>query len=274
MNKLFGIYSRCFPSYPTTREIFERQLRPDLAHMLTRREDGKLAGFALVHGGSIPLLCVDEPYRGRGIGSALLAECETYIRSQGGEHVTLGVGPHYLLQGVPTGPAVDFFEKRGYIADWTSINMELGLDGFDRDSLTIPPAPEGLRFRFAEESDRAELLTAVEAAEEGWVGIFADCADPILLAELDGKIAGFEILTTSGGYFVKPGEQVGCIGCVGVIPARRERGIGMAMVAEGAQWLKGQGCTLIELRYTWLDGWYGKLGFHTVSRQWMGEKKL
>lgn len=275
MNEFFDIYTRCFPEYPTTETQFGSLLRPGLAHAVTRRVNGKLAGYALVHGGSIALLCVDGPCRGQGTGSALLAECEEYIRGQGGDQVILGSGsPHYILQGVPEGPAVDFFEKRGYAAGWTSINMELGLDGFDRGSLSIPPAPAGLTYRFAERTDLPALLAAVEAAEEGWKGIFADCSDPILLAELDGEIAGFEILTTVGGYFVKPGQRVGCVGCVGVVPERRERGIGMDMVAQGVQWLKDQGCTQIELRYTWLESWYGKLGFRTVSRQWMGEKKL
>ena len=48
----------------------------------------------------------------------------------------------------------------------------------------------------------------------------------------------------------------------------------MDMVAHGIQWLKNQSCTLIELRYVWLEKWYGKLGFQTVARQWMGEKML
>ncbi len=104
--------------------------------------------------------------------------------------------------------------------------------------------------------------------------IFAHCADPILLAELDGVIAGFEILSVDGGYFMAPGERVGSVGCVGVVPDKRERGIGLAMVAQGVKWLKERGCTQIELRYTWLESWYGKLGFKSVSRQWMGEKKL
>ena len=273
--ELYELYTRCLPAYPTSGELFQSQLRPDLARTVTRREGGRLIGCALVHGGSIALLCVDEAFRGRGIGSWLLAECEEHIRGAGGEHVVLGSGsPHYILQGVPKGPAVEFFEKRGYTADWTSINMELDLTIFNRASLAIPPAPEGLRYRFAEQADRTALLKAVEAAEEGWVDIFAQCADPILLAELDGGIAGFEILTTGGGYFARPGARVGCVGCVGVVPERRERGIGMAMVAEGIQWLKERGCTQVELRYTWLEGWYGKLGFRTVSRQWMGEKTL
>lgn len=280
MKDYYELYRRCFPGFPTTPENFDRLLRPDLAHIVERREDGRLIGCAFVHNGSIPMLCVEEAYRGQGVGSQLLAESEEYLRSLGSPKAVLGCGEHYLLQGVPEGPAVKFFEKRGYAADWTSINMELDLAGFDSARLNIPSAPEGLAYRFAEKSDLPGLLKAVEAAEAPWVSIFADIfadkyvADPILLAELDGGIAGFEILSTDGGYFISPGQQTASVGCVGVIPQQRERGIGLAMVAQGVQWLKEQGCARIELRFTWLESWYGKLGFRTVSRQWMGEKAL
>lgn len=274
-DQLFDLFLRCFPEYQTTRELFAELLNPEGAHIIAEYAQGQLAGYAMVHGGSVPVLCVAEEHRRKGIGSRLLTAAEAYIRGLGKEKLTLGCGPYYLLQGVPVvGENVSFFEKRGYTAAWTSVNMELNLDGFDRNSLTIPPAPAGLEYRFAEASDRAELLAAVKAAEEGWVGVFVNCKDPVFLAILDGKIAGFQILAPDGGQFLRPGQQVGSIGCVGVVPSMRERGIGMDMVAQGIQWLKEQGSTMIELRYTWLEDWYGKLGFQTVSHQWMGEKKL
>ena len=275
VDQLFELFLRCFPEYQTTRELFEELLKPEEAHIIAEYAQGKLAGYAMVHGESIPVLCVAEGHRRKGIGSRLLAAAEDYIRGRGAEKLTLGCGPHYLLQGVPdVGGNVHFFEKRGYTADWTSVNMELPLAEFERSKLSIPPAPDGIVYRFADKGDMPELLAAVEAAEPNWPGIFETCVDPILLAVLDGKIAGFEILAPNGGRFLRPGHQVGCVGCVGVAPAYQERGIGMDMVAHGIQWLKEQGCTLIELRYVWLESWYRKLGFQTTRRQWMGEKVL
>ncbi len=274
-DQLFALFLRCFPEYQTTRKLFAELLKPEEAHIIAEYTRGELAGYAMIHGGSIPILCVAEEHRRQGTGSRLLAASEEYIRCLGEEKITLGCGPHYLLQGVPdVGDTVHFFEKRGYTAGWTSVNMELHLDKFDFSALNIPPAPEGISYRMATAADMPELLAAVEAAEPNWPDIFKTCVDPIFLAVLDGKIAGFEVLASNGGRFLRPGQQVGCVGCVGVVPAMRERGIGMDMVAQGIQWLKEQGCTLIELRYVWLENWYKKLGFQTVAQQWMGEKSL
>ena len=132
-DQLFDLFLHCFPEYQTTREWFVELLKPEEAHIIAEYAQGQLAGYAMVHGGSIPVLCVAENHRGQGMGSRLLAAAEGYIRSLGQEKLTLGCGPHYLLQGVPeTGRNVSFFEKRGYTAGWTSVNMELSLDGFDQ----------------------------------------------------------------------------------------------------------------------------------------------
>lgn len=276
MNREFHeLYLRCFPQYPTSLETFTEQLRPERSRVIAEYEGGILAGYAMIHGGSVSLLCVAEEFRRHGIGSRLLAAAEDHIRGREEKKVILGRGPYYLLQGVPdVGNNVSFFEKRGYSAGWTSINMSMPLGGFDRDKLNIFAPPQGIRYRMAKPEDLPALLEAVNDAEPGWAGIYENCRDPIHLAELDGKIAGFEILADDGGYFVRSGEKVGSIGCVGVRKSCRCRGIGLDMVSRGVQWLQEHGCTRIELRYTWLEDWYGRLGFRTSDSQWMGEKVL
>lgn len=185
----------------------------------------------------------------------------------------------YILQGIPVDEnniAVDFFKKRGYYAEWESTNMCLSLVNFDKNALTIPPTPETIDFRFtdySDETDKSALLKAVRDAETNWVNIFETCVDPVMLAMLGGKIIGFQILSPNGGRFL-PNENVGCIGCVGVIHETRKKGIGLRMVAEGADWLKRNGCLSIELRYVELVEWYKKIGFYTTGKQWMGEKCL
>lgn len=273
--QLFDLFLRCFPEYQTSLKLFDELLKPQEAHIIAEYEQEQMVGYVMVHGGSIPVLCVAENHRRHGIGSRLLAASEEYIRSLGKKKLTLGCGPYYLLQGVPVvGDNVSFFQKRGYTADWTSVNMELPLSGFELSKLNIPPAPDEVTYRFANSNDLPELLSAVKDAQPDWVNVFKSNVDPVYLAILDEKIVGFEVLASNGGRFLRPGQQVGCVGCVGVVPSARERGIGMDMVAHGIQWLKDQGCSLVELRYVELESWYRKLGFQTVAWQWMGEKDL
>lgn len=271
---LYELYLKSFPQFPVEYDTFFEHLRPDAVKILEHWEDGRLAGYALVWNCSMSLLCVDPAYRNRGIGSRLLARAERITQEQDGSRLVLGQGTYYLFQGVPEGPAVDFFSRRGYNAAWSSINMELLTEDFSLERLDIPPAPAGLAFRFAGKTDLPALLSAVRAAESNWTGIFETCRDPVLLAELNREIVGFVILAPQGGYFTRFGQRPGSAGCVGVVPDHREKGVGMAMTAQGVQWLKEQGCALVELRYTWLEEWYGKLGFRTTCRQWMAEKQL
>ena len=236
---------------------------------------GRLAAFAMVWDNAIALLCVDLPYRNKGIGSRLLSDAQEHIRRTGADKIVLGRGSHYLLQGVPTTDekTVPFFEKRGYTAEWTSANMILPLEDYDINSSSIPALPPDISFRFAAAADREALLSAVDDAESHWYGIFENCADPVILAIESGtnRIVGFEIMSKDGGRFL---EGAGCIGCIGVIHSAREKGIGRRMVAEGIEWLKTQGSLFVELRYVELVDWYKALGFQVVGWQWMGEKTL
>ena len=271
----YEMYLCCFPDYPTGFACFCNVMRPDSAVQFCAWEGDVAVGCAMVHENAVAMLCVLPEYRGRGHGSELLRRAEAHIRTEG--HATMSLGGN-LLQGVPDAPGntVPFFERRGYSADWTSVNMALPLTDFDPQRLQIPNPPANLSFRFAGEADRPALLRAAEAANAGWEDIYQRVLGdvPVLLAEENGEILGCEILGPRGGRFVTGGAQMGDIGCVGVVPAARNRGVGRAMVAHGAAWLKEQGCDLIELRFVALVDWYRAIGFEVTGRQWMGGKRL
>jgi len=232
----------------------------------------------MIHGNSITLICVIDDYRNNGYGSRMLKESEEYIKAKlpSADTIILGRGKHYLLQGVPVEgcKAVSYFEKRGYSAKWTSVNMSLSLNHFHPDTIAIPPKPETVEFRLAVLSDMNGLLEAVSDAEPSWRGVFDSCIDPVMLSVQKGKIIGFQILSPNGGRFSPQNGKVGCIGCVGVIHEAREKGVGRQMVVEGINLLKKEGCISIELRYVELVDWYKKVGFHITGSQWMGEKSI
>jgi len=275
-NEMLALYNRCFPQYRTTEECFVRLLEPSGAHIIEARDADKLIGFAMLHGNSIALLCVDAVYRAKGYGASLLCQSEAFIRESGAKDIILGRGRRYLLQGVPVdahNSAVSFFQKHGYRAAWESANMRLSLAAFDKAALTIPTPRETIDYRFAGEMDRSALRKAVADAHPSWGHIFESCVDPVMLAMSNGKIVGFQILSPNGAHFL-PNEKVGSIGCVGVVHEYRKRGIGSRMVAEGADWLKQNGCASIELRYVAIVAWYEKMGFSVAGWQWMGEKRF
>lgn len=273
---LYKLYLKCFPQYPVKEQVFFDQLRPEQATIFPEYCQEKLVGFSMIHGNSITLLCVDPLFRKQGIGQKLLKQSEESIAESGYKEVILGKGRRYLLQGVPleSEGAVPFFQHRGYDAQWTSVNMLLSLDQFQKKEIAIPPAPEGLTYRLISQDEMPRLLQAVENAQPYWMDCFRECTDPILVAELEGQLVGFEIVAPEGGRFIPSPEKVGSIGCVGVVKEFRNRGIGMDMVLHGIQWLQQQGCGSIELLYVALVDWYRKLGFEVNQQQWMGEKKL
>ena len=107
-----------------------------------------------------------------------------------------------------------------------------------------------------------------------WVQYF-DFGSPVFIAEADGKIAGFCINDTNAESIISSGKNnVGMVGCVGVVPEMRNGGIGLTMVEKAVQDLKEKGCDDIFIHYTYLDRWYGKLGFKTFLWYLFGEKEL
>ena len=80
---LYALYGECFPCYPLSREWFFSLLALEQGEIFTRWEGGALAGAAVLHGDSLPLLCVGKSFRGRGLGSQLLAQAEERAKSQG-----------------------------------------------------------------------------------------------------------------------------------------------------------------------------------------------
>ncbi|MCL2717887.1 MAG: GNAT family N-acetyltransferase [Lachnospiraceae bacterium] len=273
---LFYLYASCFPDYPLTAECFFDSLKPDneLTHVIRAFDTAeKMIGFAIICRNTITLICVLPEYRGKGHGARLLDEAEKYIRANNNyAPIILGYARHYIFQGVPLDyGSIGFFEKYGYTAPETTMNMGLKLADFDFRELNLPE-PDDVTFRLAGKADKKALDIAIEDADSSWHQFFVDYEDPVMLAVSGQKIIGFQMLEPYGARFRREHEKNGCIGCVGIIKEARERGIGRRMVAEGICWLKEQGCVEIELLYVGMIGWYEKLGFRPVSYQWMGKK--
>lgn len=261
--ELLDLYNRCVPaSYRVTEEAFDGLT--DGGELFTRYDGDVLIGYALVRQSSLTLLCVDEAYRERGIGSSLLKQAEDSAKNSGCTRLILGHGSDYVIPGVPTEEnAHRFFEKRGYTCTGYAWDMTLNLP----NPVTVP-VPGGVTFEMKPADD--EILPAVSAVEKAWLGVYESTSEDVLLAKLNGEIAGFCI---PAGWNRFGSRDTGSVSCVGVLPRFRKCGIGLAMVQEAAQYLTDNGCTRAELLYTSIPHWYGKLGFQPFHKMWMGEKR-
>ncbi len=275
----YKIYKNCFPDYPISYENFCERLNIKKSKLFCETDEEKIVGFAVSGSDNIAVVAVEKAYRGKGIGKNLVGLCEEYIKNNGKKTVKLGIGDASLFQGVPVDNDGDngvykFFEKCGYKESHLTYNMDIDTYSFEYVALDIPK-PENVTYRLAKDSDKEELLKAVQAAEPGWTDLYRNCDDDILLAICDDKIVAFEMINENGGIFTKEDNIIhGCIGCVGTIPQYRKRGIGLDMTANAVQRLRALGCDKVQLLYLVLDKWYGKLGFYITSTQWMGEKEI
>lgn len=282
MNEFYELINTCFSSFGMSinHEVTDKlynHVQKNGVIFSEYSEDGTLCGISSVVKNSILMMCVNPEHQRNGVGSRLLKQSEDYIKSNGYEKIRLGNGDGYVIQGVPfkdsyADGAVTFFTNHGYSATWDSIDMSMKLSDFQVTEI----CPENIIFRYAEPDDTAELLSAVESVNEAWCGYYEDTSIPVLLAvdSLSGKIVGFQFVEADIGNIFFSDRTTGGVGCVGVIPVYRKKGIGRAMVSEGTAELKKLGCTASLIGYTYLENWYGKLGYKTHMHFWMGEKTL
>ncbi len=258
----YEIFLRCFPGFQLTEKQFTR---------LSGTPDGMLfeadGGFALVKANNIRLLCVLPEKQGQGIGSALLAQAEDNIRSNGFDRAEIGGTGSELFIGALRERA-GFFEKHGYsfgedIAEMYGNSGELRLD---------VKQPAGVEFGY-EPGCSERLNHAVSAVDEDWVQYFGE--GEAFCAYCGGEIAAFCIAEDDVDcIFSDEAVRVGSVGCVGTVPKFRRQGIGLAMVARASQELIRSGCGRIFIHYTEVYDWYAKLGYKTGLWVRLGGKKL
>lgn len=278
-NRIYSLFSKSFPQFSIGKDVFYRLLDADNCNIIPYTDGEILAGCSVVRGNCIRLLCVLPDRRGAGIGASLLRGSERLIAENGFDRAVLGGCDSGLFIGEPVSDelppnAETFFGRRGYTAAESCIEMKMSLGDFHFRKQDIPPCPDGTSFGYIEKNEFSELLRAVEAVDADWVQYFTP-ESPIFAAKFEGKIAGFCMIDQNADTVISSGSNNVCsIGCVGVTPEMRKKGIGLAMVAEAVDTAKRDGCTDAFIHYTYLDKWYGKLGFKTFLRYRFSEKQF
>ena len=279
-------------TWPLTRAQFELVVTtPPLYRPgddFVAEEDGRIAGFVATQaqrgdyvqyrGGNVVVLLVAPDAQRRGIGRALLDHAVDHLQQAGMQEAQIGGRVPRLWPGVPDNlpEAKAFFAACGWTFDGVSYDLV-------RD-LTTYVSPPGALERMAEErvtlapagaDDMAELLAWEDREFSGWANEYhaaaalGDYADCLIARDASGPIAGALLMYGPQSHPHRQdiiwksllGQNAGALNAVGVDPTARGRGIGLALVARGAEILKERGVGNCHIGWLVLVDFYGKLGY-------------
>lgn len=198
--------------------------------------NGKVVGFAQcsigirnnVPHGWIRLLVVHPVFRGRGIGSALLSECEERLRRRGAESIsTMDSVPNYFTPGIDYRytEAFCFLQKHSYEQVGVNINLKCRVSPnmFDVEEEIHQLETKGLKIRRATSEDTTPVLEFIRREFPLWEGEVRETFrnEPISLhiCLKQDKVVGFSAYDTNN-------KNTGWFGPMGVDPELRGLGIG------------------------------------------------
>lgn len=263
---------------------FQRLTQVGTQQVIEAVVDDRPAGFALVdvrgESGYLQLIAVAPEAQGRGVGTRLLAAAEQWLGQHGVGQVCIGRGQGYLWQGAPEG-CEHWFARRGYLDAETSIDMTMNLHEYAHPSWVEARLPADVVMRHALPCDAAGLAQALQdddlAPWQEYYGrlMHSHRHDEILVAVRGEDVVGFVGVLTGGLTWQTcfPG-RTGGLACLGVRSNDREKGIGRALAARATLELQALGLDTAYIGWTWLEDWYGALGYRTWRRFHMMSKRL
>jgi beta-N-acetylhexosaminidase len=224
--------------------------------------------------GSVPLILVHPGWQGRGIGTGLLAAALDLLRAGGAREVTAGNGGSgYIWPGVPSDlpAAVAFFTARGWSHSHDTLDLVADLAAYRPPAAAAARAASaGVSLALASGGERAEVVAFEAATFPQWVRWFAAGQEDALIArDSAGNIAGALLLDGPGAstvYAPMLGPAAGTIGCVGVAPPLRGRGIGTALVTRASQILSQAGTRACHIGWTASEAFYRRAGYQPWRR--------
>jgi len=298
MNKYYDIFRRNFPYVSREDKTINEILKNKNNIVIEKRnEQDELMGVSIINKNIILMLCVDEQYRNKGLGTILLNESEKFIKENGYDEIKVGVGFDYLAPGIPTSKkyyaseneklysglntkSSDFFEKRGYIHSWdcNCFDMFLPLKEFYKTDYSIGSVIDGILYRWATIEDLDSIVKCVDDAEENFTKYYKNEKlydetnnQKVLVALRDNEVVGTLIVSVE-----TEAKDLGCVGCTTVKHSCRGKHIGVNIVIVGTNYLKDIGLTNANLSYTYtgMDHMYGYSGYKISCYYMMARKKI
>jgi GNAT superfamily N-acetyltransferase len=246
--------------------------------------------------GWLSFVAVHPSHQRRGIGAALVRAGEVFLRAKERPAVTLGSDPAHFFPGVPddTG-APGFFEALGYSLRGEAYDLHRSLRGYrtpEAVTVALRDSPE-TDVRPLARGEASALLAFLDATFPGrWrytVAQFLAAGGPIgdIMGVVHrGTVAGFALLFHPESRWIGPSiawapeaaeaaaARTGGLGPMGVAPALRGRGLGLALLDRAMGYLASRGVEQMVVDWTILLDFYGKLGFTPCRRYRHGERRL
>ena len=246
--------------------------------------------------GWLSLVAVAPEHRRRGVGRALLAAAEAFLRAAHRAKAVLGSDPAHFFPGVPDATAAaGFFEACGYRLRGEAYDLHRSLRGYRTPEAVAALLAQNrdIEIRPLGPGDAPALLAFLAATFPGrWrytIERFLAGGGPIgdvMGVARDGTIRGFALLFHPGSRWIGPSiawtsaapdrraAAAGGLGPMGLSPEIRGRGLGLALLDRAMVHLAGLGVEEMVVDWTILLDFYGKLGFAPRRRYRHGERLL
>ncbi|GBF61178.1 beta-hexosaminidase [Trichophyton mentagrophytes] len=289
--KVVEIWHRLLPRYAVPSATLSHVLsRPNGNHFVTRVGD-EVAGFVATYTNEdrptafIPVVLVDSGHQGKGVGTALVEHARRYLRNTyATSSVTIGSSFPRFWPGVPmdiSKQAQEFFIHRGfcperrpsardYTADLLSYKAPKGvLERAEKAGITYAP---WRKEQYEECMEKQRKLFGKDAV---WMGAYEGLAqtgqyNQVLVAtdSSTGEQIGWTLMQELGIGMTRElamqplvGIKSGQIGCVGVVPEARNKGVGLALITHAALDLKRRGMEHVFVDWSNHVNWYERAGF-------------
>jgi len=223
----------------------------------------------------VALFAVAPAARGRGVGGLLWRTAVDALRARGRRELRLGADPERWLPGVPVAaPAATwrFLRARGVRPGGLESDLWLDLHDAAIDRVRLPVGAS-----LVDDDPDAAVAFVVRAFPGRWSDEVARAAAggaAVLGLRRGGATIGFCVAARPGDPHLAPGllwtggpggapdPGVAALGPLGLDPAARGGGLGLALVAGAARWQRERGHRAAVIDWTTLTDFYGRLGAH------------
>ncbi|MER3473005.1 MAG: GNAT family N-acetyltransferase [Armatimonadota bacterium] len=293
-------------SFPLDALLFEQNVLKDVhfdpsAVWVVEDERGELLAYVhakvckepLGSAGTLPeqgwvgALAFEPNEQGEQSARAVLQTALQWLKAQGRKRVSYGSDPAHFFPGVPAEQALhqQILREAGFtISDHVAVDLIRDLadyrvpeevesnlrhlrEQYTIHSCTPQDVPALLRFLQQEFPGRWYYETVKRLEVE-------ETPRDILILTHGEEVVGFCHTFHRGSRRIGPsiywrkllGEAYGGLGPIGLAASTRGKGLGLALLCKGVEYVKAQGATRMAIDWTNLVDFYGKIGFRVWKR--------